>query len=363
MAATTMALQEKPTVSLDYDAQLWQARFSPCGKFLAGAGYDRTIQRWDATSDEFTPLAPLTGHNGWVQCLAFQPKGELLFTADSWGQLACWRYADEQPKLVWSHKEAHPGWIRSIAVSPDGRWVASAGYDSIVRVWSTKDGKLHKELDGHTANVFSVCFHPDCKSLVSGDLEGVIRHWELASAKLVRELDASTLYRLDNNQQCGGVRQLNLDAEGKWLVAAGQKASQGGFATGLPCVLLFDWKSGKQSQEMQIGTDTDGFIYDVHFHPDGFIMATAGAFPGKGQVWFWRPGEKEAFYISKKLPNGRSLSLHPDGRLAMLVCLSRNSNGKPLKDGEYLGGSSRIDLLAFGPADAEKKPDKKSKKV
>ena len=75
-------------------------------------------------------------------------------------------------------------------------------------------------------------------------------------------------------------------------------------------------------------------------------MATSCAFPGKGHLWFWRPEDDEAFFVSNKITNGRSLSLHSDRRrLAMLVSHSPNANGRRLKDGKYQGGSAKIHLL------------------
>jgi hypothetical protein len=71
---------------------------------------------------------------------------------------------------------------------------------------------------------------------------------------------------------------------GKLLVCAGQKKPGGGFATGIPCVLVFDWSTGQQVREMPMGSDQDGFAYDAQFHPAGFVMAASCAFPGKGHV-------------------------------------------------------------------------------
>ncbi len=338
-------------VVLEHDRQLWQARFSGCGHFLIACGYDATIQRWDMTAEPPRLLSPLTGHNGWVQCLDFQPGQQRLLTADSWGQLACWPFADESPQPIWRLPQAHDGWIRALAVSPDGQLVATGGNGSAVRLWSTEDGKLQCELP-HPRRVFSVCFHPDGQSLVSGDLEGVVRHWDLAESKEARRLDASILYSHDVDkeriQHCGGARHLHFDAAGKWLLCGGQKEPGGGFAKGTPCVLVYDWDSGEQRREMPMGDTSDGFSYDARFHPQGFVMATSCAFPGKGHVWFWRPEDDEAFFSSKKLPNGRSISLHPDGRrLALLTSDSPNANGRPLKDGEYVGGRAKIRVLDF----------------
>lgn len=340
-------------VLLTHERQLWQARYSPCGDYLIGCGYDATIQRWEMAGEEPKLLEPLGGHNGWVQGMAFEPQTKRLFTADSWGRLTCWPYEGAKPAPVWTLADAHEGWVRAVAVSPDGQTVASGGNGSVVRLWSAKDGKLQHEL-AHPQRVFSLCFHPDGKSLLSGDLEGVIRQWNLADAKEVRQLDAAVLYvdeaaTKGRIQQCGGVRHLQFDAKGERLACAGQKVPGGGFATGTPCVLVFDWATGKLIREMPMGGTQDGFAYDAQFHPAGFVMAASCAFPGKGHVWFWRPEDEKAFFSSNRMPNGRSLSLHPDGRrIALLTSQSQNGNGRP--DGEYVGGTAQIRLLNFPEA-------------
>lgn len=341
----------KQDVELRHDRQLWQARFSPTGQFLIASGYDATIQRWDLTGAEPQLLPPLLGHNGWVQELEFLPEEHIL-SADSWGRLTCWPYAVENPEPIWNLAEAHEGWIRALAVSPDGKVAATGGNSAAVKLWSTANGKLLQELP-HSRRVYSLCFHPDGQSLASGDLEGVIRQWNLAAGQELRQLDASPLYvdeakSMDRIQQCGGVRRLRFDQTGKRLVCAGQKTPGGGFATGTPCAIVFDWESGKTLREMPMGGTSDGFTYDVQFHPDGFVMATSSAFPNTGHVWFWRPEDDQAFFSSKQLANGRSLSLHPDGkRVAHLTSQSPNGNGRALQEGKYPGGSAVIRLMTF----------------
>jgi len=348
MNAATLRKQyePKPGKTLTHKRQLWQSRFSPCGQFLLACDYDAKIQRWDVSADKIRPLAPLAGHDGWVQCLAFHPITKRVFTADSWGKLACWPYAQASPKPLWQNKQAHDGWIRAMAVSPDGSLVATGGNDCVVKLWSSKDGKLQRELPDHAHKISSLVFAPDGKAVVTGDLFGSVRQWNIANQKMIRELDASLLYKLNRIQDCGGVRHMVIDHLGKYLVCAGQREPGGGFAKGVPSLLIFDWKTGKQIQEMKAGGNEDGFAYDAQFHPDGFIMGTSCAFPGKGHLWFWNPGDEKPFYISKEIPNGRSLSLHPDGRrLAMTVSVSTNGNGRP--KGEYVGGASKIHILEF----------------
>ena len=107
------------------------------------------------------------------------------------------------------------------------------------------------------------------------------------------------------------------------------KEPSGGFAKGSPVLQLFDWKSGKQLHELVPGDTQDGFIYDVWFHPDGFIVGTASAFPGKGKLFFWKPGEEKPFYTGSKLTNGRSIAIHPDGHRLRLHNVGLQKRQRP----------------------------------
>ncbi len=329
--------------TLDYNRQLWTARYSPCGKFLFAAGYDALVHRWDVSATEPKQLESLPGHHGWTQRLGF--AGETLLTADSWGRLIAWKYASDKPQPVWNLEQALAGWIRDMAFSPDGTMAAVSGSDSNVKLYSIADGKLISEFGDHPTDVYSVAFHPEGKFLVTGDLKGTVRHWDLTTKKMVRQIEVAVLYRIDRIQDCGGVRHLMFDTAGKQLFCSGMKNPGGGFAEGGPVMLVVNWDGGTIAQEMEHGDKTHGFIYDAAFHPGGYVMATSCAMPGKGLLWFWRIGEPKPFYVSDNLPNGRSLSLHPDGkRLAMVISVAPNANGRPQGD-KYVDGTAKIQLL------------------
>src|SRR4029079_2295136 len=92
------------------EPQIRGAWFSPCGKLLVGGGFEGRVRRW--TADDQAELPALEGHHGWVGGIAFRAEGELLFTADSWGQMVCWSgYAAEKPEVKWKLETAHDGWI------------------------------------------------------------------------------------------------------------------------------------------------------------------------------------------------------------------------------------------------------------
>lgn len=328
------------------DRQMCQVRFGPDGKVLAAGCQDGSVRRWDASSDTLAELPPLTGHGGWVQAIAFHSDGKRLFAADSWGQLRCWSVAEKEPRALWQTEQAHDGWIRAISMSPDGKLLATCGMDRKIRLWSVDDGKKTQELAGSGEDVMAVAFHPDGKSIVSGDLKGAVQQWDLAAGKSVRDLDARILFRVDRLQEVGGVRGLVFDPAGKILACFGTQPKNGGNVQGTPTILLFDWASGKVLHTLQVGTDGDGYVYDVAFHPAGFVMAVSSGNPGTGKFFFHQPGDQQPFFLTA-LPNCQSLAVHPNGQRLVIATTNANSNGNGRqldKNQEYPGNFSPLHL-------------------
>ncbi len=342
----TLAARYRPNDAkpVNLDRQVCALRFSPCGKVLVAGGTDGTVRRFDASGDALAPLPSMTGHHGWVQAVAFHPDGKRLLTADSWGEVRCWPFAEKEPKPLWSAL-AHDGWVHGLAISPDGDTFATCGADGKVRLGSCGDGKKVRDLAGPNEDVFAVAFHPGGKALVSGDLKGVVKQWEPASGRPVREFDARTLYLLSRLQDVGGVRFLGFDPRGTMLACAGMQPSVGANVQGIPTVLLFDWDTGKLRHTLKVGNQGDGFVFDAHFHPDGFLMAVTSGNPGTGKLFFQRPGDAQPFFLATKMANCHALAVHPGGQRLVVAATNANSNGNGRlvgKGKEYPGNYSPL---------------------
>ena len=70
--------------------------------------------------------------------------------------------------------------IFSVAISPDGQYVAAGSMDAVVRIWDVSTGQLVERLRGHRYGVYSVAFTPDGRGLVSGSLDKTLKFWDLS---------------------------------------------------------------------------------------------------------------------------------------------------------------------------------------
>ena len=80
----------------------------------------------------------------------------------------------------------HGDRVRCVAISPDGRLIASSSDDTTVRLWEPVTGQCLATLQGHTSLVSAVVFSPDGQTLASSDF--AVRLWNVASQECWRQI-------------------------------------------------------------------------------------------------------------------------------------------------------------------------------
>ncbi|PKI41252.1 hypothetical protein CRG98_038364 [Punica granatum] len=175
---------------------------------------------------ETRPVKTFAGHQGEVNCVKWDPTGSLLASC-----------SDDITAKIWSMKhdkylhdlKEHSKEIYTLRWSPTGPGtnnpnqqlvLASASFDSTVKLWDVELGKLIYSLNGHRGPVYSVAFSPNGEYLASGSLDNSVHIWSLKEGKIVRTYTGS-----------GGIFEVCWNKEGDKIAAC--------FANNTVCVLDF----------------------------------------------------------------------------------------------------------------------------
>lgn len=190
--------------------QVWSAAFSPNSKYLASGGND--IRIWH-TADWKQKWALDVG-NHLVRAVAFHPHQPWLVAAVKDRTIRAWNYETGQPlgPPVQLDTEAF-----GLAFRPDGKRLAAACFDQLVRVWDLPNDAANPwpakpatwQIDGHHAEVWAAAYSPDGRWLATGSERGIIL------------MDAASHQRLVTLRGAEGqVRSLSFSADGELLAAA-----------------------------------------------------------------------------------------------------------------------------------------------
>lgn len=235
------------------------------------------------------------------------------------------------------------GWITTLALSSDEKWLATGDKNGDIRVWEFRTGKEIALLHGHTAQITCLSFSHDSKYLASSSDDKTAREWDIASGAELYVFDKHNLevtsvrYSQDDKQiytaskdfkviiwdaKSGEIIQvltgsarindMDLSSDGKWLATGLQNSS----------VEIWDTTTGKKISTLRDSSQVTP-IRSVVFTPKGRMIVTSAE---DGLIRFWSVGKGD-------LMNTYSLSEYNSGTTSkenLIIDLIFSQNGTRL---------------------------------
>jgi WD40 repeat protein/DNA-binding Lrp family transcriptional regulator len=153
------------------------------GAIVAWCGNDRRVVLWDAKAGK--ELRQFRPQGNTISELLFSPDGETLLVAGSAGVSMAdgWRPPASSDRIGQMTPAIRIGSVLAVAMSPDGRMLATGGQDGAVRLWESASGKQRRAMFGDNAFVRATALSPDGKLLATGSSNGLLRLWDVATGQ------------------------------------------------------------------------------------------------------------------------------------------------------------------------------------
>ncbi len=264
------------------------------------------------------PISRMT-HDNFVKSVAFSPNGKYVVSGSDDHTARVWEAATGKEVAHMVHENA----VNSVAFSPDGNYVISGSYDGTARVWEAATGREVARMV-HGNYVSSVAFSPAGNYVISGSYDNTARVWETATGLEV----ARTTYDRE-------VISVAFSPDGKYVVAGSGDGS----------ARVWEAATGKEVARIT------HMVFDnsIAFSPNGKYIVS-GEYDGTARVWEAATGKEVAHFTHGDVAN--SVAFSPDGKYVVSGSMDGTARVWEVTTGKevtHMTHNNRVNSVRFSP--------------
>jgi len=213
------------------------------GRLLASAGKDKRVTVWNISKQQQVASLEIKDKPTDIE---FSRSGQQLAISAGNKESWVWSMSSNRTRTVKSDDD-----VRAVALSPDGRLLATGGEDKLISLWEPGTGRLQRRLSGHNKDIRMLAFVAGGKRLVSvsDDKQGIL--WDTKNGTQLRILGG-------HDDQ---IVHLAVSRDGRKLVTGERRRGDG-------LIILWDPETGRELRRYRAEKRVDL----MGMTPDGTLL-------------------------------------------------------------------------------------------